>query len=100
MAGLSAQRGYGVQLSREVSEQKACLPPALRLEVEDLIERVVAAPQVAIGNRDPADTLLARTPSGSAEVDYTVDQARRRVHVLTLRMPLRQTEPSSVNHAE
>jgi hypothetical protein len=100
MAGLSAHRGYGVQLSREASEQKASLPPALRLEVEELIEQVVAEPRASGSAQGPGDTLLARTPSGSAEVDYSVDEARSRVQILTLRASLERPLPTSVSHAQ
>lgn len=100
LAGLSARRGYGVQLSHELSEQKASLPPALRLEVEELIEQIVAEPRASASTPATVDALLARTPSGSAEVDYRVDEVSRRVHVLALRTPLHRNEPSSVNYAE
>jgi len=94
LAGVSAaNRGYGVQLARSVLEQKASLPANLRLEVEDLIDQLTAEPYPSAAQRADG-TLSARTPDGSAEVGYSVDEQNRRIHVLAIR-----TEPTRGSHA-
>jgi hypothetical protein len=88
LAGVGAEnRGYGVLITRDVSESKAALVPDRRLEVEELIDDVVADPHAYAGGQHGDEVLRARTPDGSAEVDYSVDEAHRRVHIVALRIP-------------
>ncbi len=54
LSGVSApDRGYGVVVPRDISEQKASLPPERRFEVEELIEELAAEPRssAATGGR-------------------------------------------------
>ena len=82
----AANRGYGVLFARDVSTQKTSLPADSRLEVEDLIERLASEPNGSGRSGVHGDGLrTARTPDGSAEVDYRVDQPNRRIHVVALR---------------
>lgn len=81
-----AKRGYGVLIAKEVAEQKAALPSDRRLEVEDLIDELTAESYPsAAGLREGGAVLSARTPDGSAEIDYSVDERNRRIHVVGLR---------------
>ncbi len=97
LAGVGAEsRGYGVLITRDVSESKAALLPDRRLEVEELIDDLVADPHAYAGDRRGDAVLRARTPDGSAEIDYSVDEAHRRVHIMALRTPAATgTEPST-----
>jgi hypothetical protein len=78
-AAKRGETGYGVLIAREVSDHKALLPPESRLEVEELIDELVTEPQHGAG------TLTARTSNRSAELDYSVDETNRRIHILALR---------------
>lgn len=84
MAGVKAvHRGYGVLFAREASEQKALLPADCRLDVEELIDQLTEAPYPP--GTQGEGVLSARTPDGLAEVDYSVDESNRRIHVVALR---------------
>lgn len=80
LAGASAAKhGYGILLAREASEKKASLPPDLRIDVEELIEELAAVGQHRTGVQN------ARTPDGTAEIDYSVDQSNRRLNIVAIR---------------
>ena len=87
LAGVSsANRGYAVEISRGAAETKAALPPDLRLDVEELLEELAAGSQPAAAQGNHGDGLLSvRTPDGSAEVGYTVDNGNRRIHIVEVR---------------
>jgi hypothetical protein len=78
-AAKRGETGYGVLIAREVSDRKASLPADSRLEVEELIDELVTEPQHGAG------TLTARTSDHSTELDYSVDETNRRIHILALR---------------
>jgi len=88
----SVDRGYGLLVAREVSEQKATLAPSQRLAVEELIDRVLADPYLPALAKEQLDGLWrATTPDGASEVDYSVDESMRRIHIVAFR--LRGTVP-------
>jgi hypothetical protein len=102
LSGVStAHRGYGVVVPRHVSEQKASLPPDRRLEVEELIEELVAEPHSSAAPGDDGDRVLSvHTPDGSAEIDYSVDERHRRIHIVALRArAVESGEPAHDSHA-
>jgi hypothetical protein len=103
LAGVGAEnRGYGVLITRDVSESKAALLADRRLEVEELIDDLVADPHAYAGGRQGDALLRAQTPDGSAEVDYSVDEAHRRVHIVALRTPagVGNEPPTGGHHAK
>jgi hypothetical protein len=86
LAGVSAaDRGYAVQFAPGVSEQKTSLPVKSRLDLAELIDDLMANPYPSAAHAE--GILSARTADGSAEVDYSVDEQNRRIHVLALRTP-------------
>jgi hypothetical protein len=84
VASAGANRGYGVLVARDLSPQKALLDPQHRVAVEDLIDNLSANPHPA-GVESTADNLLSvRTPDGGVELQYSVDEEARRVHIVAL----------------
>ena len=80
----ATNRGYGVLVARDLSPQKALLDPQHRVAVEDLIDNLSANPHPA-GVESTADGLLSvRTPDGDVELQYSVDEGARRVHIVAL----------------
>jgi hypothetical protein len=86
LAGVSAaDRGYAVQFAAGVSEQKSSLPVKSRLDLAELIDDLMANPYPSAAHAE--GPLSARTVDGTAEVDYSVDEQNRRIHILALRTP-------------
>jgi hypothetical protein len=86
LAGVkNTNRGYGVLIAKEVSEQKAALPPDRRLDVEELIDELMAEPYLSAADGRGGGVRNARTPDGSAEIDYSVDEQNQRIQVVALR---------------
>jgi hypothetical protein len=82
----TVDRGYGLLISREVAEQKAALAPDDRLAVEELIDRALAEPHSTSTIADRAHGIVrVKTPNGTAEIDYHIDDSARRVQVVALR---------------
>jgi len=81
----AADQGYAVQFAPGVSEQKTSLQVKSRLELAELIDDLTANPHPSAPRAE--GTLRARTPDGAAEVDYSVDEQNRRIHILALRAP-------------
>jgi hypothetical protein len=82
----NTNRGYGVLFAKAVSEQKASLPSDRRLQVEELTDELMAEPyQSGADGRDAGAVLSARTSDGSVEIDYSVDEPSRRIHVVAMR---------------
>ena len=80
----ATNRGYGVLVARDLSPQKALLDPQHRVAVEDLIDNLSVNPHPA-GVTSTADGLLSvRTPEGDVELQYSVDEGARRVHIVAL----------------
>jgi hypothetical protein len=80
----ATNRGYGVLVARDLLPQKALLDPQHRVAVEDLIDNLSANPHPA-GVKSTAEGLLSvRTPEGDVELQYSVDEGARRVHILAL----------------
>jgi hypothetical protein len=89
VAGVQAtDRAYGVQVTREVLEKKAGLPPDQRLEAEELIDQVVEHAQApAAGDPSPDSSFRFRSATGSLEVGYQIDRDRRCVQIVSLHAP-------------
>ena len=80
----TVDRGYGLVVAQEVTVYKTALGPGERLAVEELIDEVLEGPLAGDGP-EAAGLRHARSADGSIEVDYLVDQAARRVHILAVR---------------
>ena len=77
---------YALLTTREVAAQKAVLPAAHRLELEDLIEEVVAKPTVWPAGVEAGGAIRrARTTDSAIEIDFEVDEAARTVRVIGCR---------------
>jgi hypothetical protein len=76
--------GYGVLMARDLSSQKGLLDPQQRVDVEDLIESLSANPRPAGVESTPDGFLSVRTPKGDVELQYNVDEAAQRVHIVAL----------------
>ena len=79
-----ADRGYALVVAHDATAQKAALGRAERLTVEELIDEVLAEPQAA-GRPDAGNLRHAGSADGLIEIDYRVDEAARRVHLLAVR---------------
>jgi hypothetical protein len=76
--------GYGVLVARGLSPQKGLLDPKQRVAVEDLIDDLSANPRPA-GVEPTAEGLLSvRTPEEDVELQYSIDEGARRVHIVAL----------------
>src|SRR5262245_1081263 len=76
--------GYGVLVPRDRSRQMGLLHPQQRAAVEGVIENLSANPRPA-GVETTAEGLLSvRTRQGDVELQYSVDEGARRVHIVAL----------------
>jgi hypothetical protein len=80
----TTDHGYGVLVARDVSSQKALLDPQQRVAAEDLIENLSANPRPAGVESTAKGLLSVRTPERDVELQYSVDEGARRVHVVAL----------------
>jgi hypothetical protein len=80
----ATKRGYGVFVARGLSPREALLDPKQRVAVEDLIDDLSANPRPA-GVEPTAEGLLSvRTPEEDVELQYSIDEGARRVHIVAL----------------
>jgi len=80
----SADRGYALVVAPDATAQKAALDRGDRIAVEELIDEVLADPQ-AVGSPDAGSVRHVRSADGLIEIDYSIDQAAERVHLLAVR---------------
>jgi hypothetical protein len=85
-AKAAESRGYALLTTREVTGQKAALPAAQRLDLEDLIEEVVASPTAWPAGVEAGGSLRrARTADGAIEIDYEIDEPARTIRIVGCR---------------
>lgn len=80
----TTDHGYGVLVARDLSSQKALLDPQQRVAVEGLIENLSANPRPAGVESTAKGLLSVRTSERDVELQYSVDDGARRVHVVAL----------------
>jgi hypothetical protein len=87
IAAKSAEsRDYALLTTRDVAAQKAALPAVQRLELEDLIEEVVAKPTVWPAGVEAGGSIRrARTVDNAIEIDFEIDEPARTVRVIGCR---------------
>ena len=80
----TTDRGYGIVVAPDVSSQKRSLDPQQRIAVENLFENLSSNPRPAGAEATPEGRLSVRTTEGNVELQYSVDEEARRVHIVAL----------------
>jgi hypothetical protein len=80
----TTDRGYGILVARDVSSRKRLLDPQQRAALEDVIENLSSNPRPAGAESTPEGLLSVRTPEGDFELQYSVDEGAKRVHIVAL----------------
>ena len=80
----TTDHGYGILVGRAVSSQKGSLDPRQRVAVEDLFENLSSNPRPPGVEQTPEGLLGVTTSEGGVELQYSVDEGAKRVHIVAL----------------
>jgi hypothetical protein len=80
----TTDHGYGILVARDVSSLKGLLDPQQRVAVEDLFENLSSNPRPPGVEPTPEGLFSVTTPKGGVELQYSVDDEAKRVHIVAL----------------
>lgn len=91
----SDEATYIVQKSRAVREAQAQLDPMMRLRVQDRVDALAEVPRPAGAVEDPqTQTWRLRVPDTPIEIEFAVDNERKRVRILSLQTVTGEAAPA------